>query len=72
MILDDKILYEVIYSPVCGRCARLQDGVKKTCGAFPAGIPDAIWRGANKHRKPYPGDHGLTFQERPPRPQKAP
>lgn len=29
------------------------------CGAFPEGIPDAIWLGDADHSEPYPGDGGV-------------
>jgi len=32
------------------------------CEAFPSRIPQAILIGKVDHRKPYPGDHGITFQ----------
>jgi len=36
---------------------------KKTCSAFPEGIPDIIWFGKNPHTKPYPGDKGIRFEK---------
>lgn len=62
--LNDEELEQVIYSPVCGRCLRLNDGIKKTCEAFPEGIPAVIWNGKNKHTAPYEGDHGLRYMRR--------
>jgi hypothetical protein len=32
------------------------------CDAFPKGIPEKILDGNNKHRKAYPGDHGIRFE----------
>lgn len=44
--------------PICLACARLDD---ISCEAFPDRIPTAIWVYGFDHRKPYPGDGGVTF-----------
>lgn len=35
---------------------------KKTCKAFPNGIPDKFWSGKVDHTVPYTGDGGITFE----------
>lgn len=62
--LDDSALDETRYSPVCAHCARLTDGVARSCEAFTK-IPSAIWNGENKHRVPYQGDAGKTYLPKP-------
>jgi len=32
------------------------------CDAFPEGILEEIWKGANNHKKPFPGDHGIQLE----------
>lgn len=33
------------------------------CKAFPDGIPHEIAYGDNLHLEPFPGDHGIQFEE---------
>lgn len=40
-------------------------GGKVICKAFPKGIPSEIAYGDNLHTKPFPGDRGITFEQRP-------
>ena len=66
--LDDRKLAEMIYSPVCNLCKHFSivssiDRGIHVCDAFPEGIPDEIWRGDNNHTKPYPGGHGIQFEQ---------
>lgn len=50
------------YSPVCMLCRRYKPGTRPpACDAFQESIPIEIWKGKNKHTKPYPGDNGLLF-----------
>lgn len=50
------------YSP-CMHCRRHKwDNEKGNfCEAFPGGMPHEIFWGANLHKNPYPGDHGILF-----------
>jgi hypothetical protein len=50
-------------------CSRLNRGANRlSCTAFPAGVPDAIWKSQVDHRKPFEGDHGLQFEQDPSKP----
>jgi hypothetical protein len=59
MILDDEEIDRGAYSDICTFCKHYQDNY--SCQAFKK-IPDAIWFGKNKHRKPYPNDNGIRFE----------
>lgn len=66
--IDEKELAEILYSPVCNLCKyfSVEGSVNSgtpVCAAFPEGIPEEIWRGDNNHTKPYPGDHGIKFNQ---------
>ena len=52
-------------SPICMDCRHLtwDKGEPVTCRAFPAGIPEDIFLNGFDHRKPYPGDHGIRFEQ---------
>ena len=51
--------------PQCEDCRHLfNDRPGYACKAFPDGIPEAILHGDHDHRKPYPGDNGVRFEER--------
>jgi len=60
---------------MCAHCARnigvytegdpeVCDSGELTCAAFPDGIPDAIKYDGFDHKRPYPGDHGITYKPR--------
>jgi hypothetical protein len=57
---DNKINTDTILEPVCYDCRYLISWPK--CFAFPAGIPEDIRNGTNRHDKPVDGDIGLTFK----------
>ena len=65
---DDRGPAEIFYSPVCNLCKcfsirhSIDSGIP-VCIAFPEGIPEEIWRGANNHTKPYTGDHNIQFEQ---------
>jgi hypothetical protein len=52
--------------PQCVRCKHLDHGTLQ-CPAFgDEPIPDDIQLNLSDHRYPYPGDHGILFEERHP------
>jgi len=65
--LDDTEVNVAIYSPSCFFCKHLIGEADRCktghCKAF-KDIPVEIWNGDNDHKKPYPGDHGIQFEER--------
>ena len=58
---------EIEPGPSCIGCRHFYAGVagELLCVAFPEGIPEEIWEERNDHREPYPGDHGIQFEEGP-------
>lgn len=48
-------------------CRHLHPGKGFYCDAFPAPgrIPDAILTNEHYHREPFPGDHGIRFEQKP-------
>lgn len=61
-------------APMCLSCRHLLTepqnvGEAATCVAFPDGIPSAIyWDGRADHRRPWPGDRGVRFEQDPNKP----
>ena len=64
MILDDEELSDFPYGRACSWCNRVTNYAKKTCTAFPDGIPAEILDGKNKHTKAHKGDNGILFEPR--------
>lgn len=48
-------------APICIDCVNDVDLDKKTCKAFPNGIPEKIWSNESLHLKPMAGDDGVIF-----------
>ena len=46
---------------MCFQCRHFDETVPFRCAAFRDEIPDEIWHGT--HTEPYPGDHGIVFDE---------
>jgi hypothetical protein len=52
-----------MYSPVCTYCKHfIIEAGKRSCKAFPDGIPLEIWLGLNRHVNSYPGDRNIQFE----------
>ena len=49
-------------APTCYHCKHFHGLGKRTCDAFPDGIPGKIFWGAKSHDRHYPGDHGIQFE----------
>lgn len=52
-------------SATCRHCRHLHLPARRTCAAFPDGIPEELWWATRGHREPFPGDHGIQYAERP-------
>lgn len=48
--------------PQCNNCIHYQGS--GYCEAFLAKIPDEIFNNFHDHKKPYPGDNGIQFEEK--------
>lgn len=51
--------------PICWACEHFRGREKRTCKAFPKGIPDQIYWHAYDHRAPFAGDNGVQFKKLP-------
>jgi hypothetical protein len=52
-----------IAPPICSVCTHLTTDLREAkCTAFPGGIPTEILLSKADHRKPFPGDGGVTFE----------
>ena len=64
---EDELLDSLIGDPVkslCDKCKHLNKD-KVSCKAFPRLIPREFLLGEALHNKPYEGDKGIRFEEKP-------
>jgi len=63
---DPVVMSNIHRYSICSSCSnrtRQNDkNEKKTCKAFPGGIPSKFINGLVDHTSFYPGDNGVTFQ----------
>lgn len=62
-VMCDTCLYRIGRKPSTRAEDRAADVRVRTCEAFPKGIPEEIARGDVDHRGPYPGDHGIRYED---------
>lgn len=55
---------QLLKPALCDKCAHRSKVVGALCLDFPDGIPTDILSGVADHTKPYPGDHGIRFEEK--------
>jgi hypothetical protein len=51
-----------IYGTLCMECRHVLGA--RRCAAYPDGIPREILLEEYDHRKPFPGDNGIQFEQR--------
>ena len=61
--IDDSIFAVSAFSSVCNFCVHFDMASDRNCAAFTEKIPLEIWEGRNPHTAPFPGDHGLQFED---------
>lgn len=61
-IVIDKNLRIPPYSAICAYCRHVDRTQVRRCAAFAGEIPLEIWMGEHRHRAPFPGDRGITFE----------
>ncbi len=50
-------------APMCYNCKHFRGLERRTCDAFPDGIPGTLFFSGKLHNKHYPGDRGIQFEE---------
>lgn len=60
---ENAPVFQVVEGPICDRCVHY-NALSVTCTAFPKGIPSVIVTGKFIHTRPFPGDHGVRFEEK--------
>ena len=62
VVIDDSELAYPAFSSVCTYCKHWKPENKRTCAAFPDGIPNEIWMGDDKHATPRTGSE-FAFED---------
>lgn len=56
-------MLKVILCAKCKHFDKASPRLKRTCVAFPDGIPKEILMGDFDHQEPHPLDNGITFED---------